>query len=211
MVVRNQPARQISYTITNNLKRDFVTPFFKFFSKQDIIEENIIWKGTYIYMKKSFLWGIIAIIIVISGGGFIIHEENKQNAAPSSQTASSKTSSKKSSSQTSSDSSEDSSDSSSASSSSEDSSSQSQSSSSDTGTAGQQGEGKAGDHTVNGKTVSEDTIINVKDKIKSLGFNPNAWSPQDIIDLYRFCVNRGHSDPDQITRSDVQDYLNNGQ
>ncbi len=202
MVVRNQPARQISYTITNNLKRDFVTPFFKFFSKQDIIEENIIWKGTYIYMKKSFLWGIIAIIIVISGGGFIIYEENKQNAAPSSQTASSKTSSKKSSSQTSSDSSEDSSD---------DSSSQSQSSSSDTGTAGQQGEGKAGDHTVSGKTVSEDTIISVKNKLKVLGFNPNAWSPQDIIDLYRFCVNHGHSDPDQITRSDVQDYLNNGQ
>lgn len=153
-------------------------------------------------MKESFLWGIVAIIIVISGGGFIIYEENKQNTAPSSQTASSKTSSKKSSSQTSSDSSEDSS---------EDSSSQSQSSSSDTGTAGQQGEGKAGDHTVNGKTVSEDTIISVKNKLKVLGFNPNAWSPQDIIDLYRFCVNRGHSDPDQITRSDVQDYLNNGQ
>ena len=59
--------------------------------------------------------------------------------------------------------------------------------------------------------VVDGTSASGKDKIKSLGFNPNAWSPQDIIDLYRFCVNRGHSDPDQITRSDVQDYLNNGQ
>lgn len=162
-------------------------------------------------MKKSILWGIIALVFIIGGGGIFIHEQNQQQRRnPAPQVASSNH--KKSSSSDSSSSSESSAISSQSSSIASSSASSAASSSNaddnqSTGTAGQHGEGKKGDHTVNGKEVDQDTIINVKDKLKGLGFNANAWSPQDIINLYRYCVNKGHSDPDQITKEDVEGYL----
>ena len=171
-------------------------------------------------MKKTILWTIVAAILLIGGGGYLIHHNN-QNSMPAPAESSSSSSKKKSSKSVSeSSSSESSSSEESTSSSTEDNSSSessvsssssqesSSSSSTDTGNAGKQGVGKPGDHTVNGKEVSQDTIINMKDKLKFLGYNPASWSPQDIIDLYRFATNRGHSDPDQLTKQDVQDYLN---
>ncbi|KRL87237.1 SpoIIIAH-like family protein [Lactobacillus kalixensis] len=167
-------------------------------------------------MKKSILWIIVFAALVIGGGGYVI-TRNNQASQPAPTQSSSKTSNKEkksssssissSSSQSSEESSASNNNSSEANSSSSSSSAQS-SSSVDTGNAGKQGVGKPGDHTVNGKTVDQDTIINMRDKLKSLGFNEQAWSPQDIIDLYRFATSRGHSDPDQLTKQDVEAYLN---
>ncbi|MDF7671821.1 hypothetical protein PT281_00785 [Lactobacillus sp. ESL0701] len=74
----------------------------------------------------------------------------------------------------------------------------------DTGNAGKTGEGAMGNHKVNGKTVGTSQIAQLRKKLKSLGFDPMSWSPQDLIDMYR---STGHSDPSQITKQDVQNYL----
>ncbi|MDF7668741.1 hypothetical protein [Lactobacillus sp. ESL0703] len=74
----------------------------------------------------------------------------------------------------------------------------------DTGNAGKTGEGAMGDHKVNGKTVGASQITQLRKQLKSLGFDPMSWSPQDLIDMYR---STGHSDPSQITKEDVQKYL----
>lgn len=78
---------------------------------------------------------------------------------------------------------------------------------SDTGTAGQKGAGKMGDHTVAGKTVDDDQLSSIKKKLDSLGYNSASWSPQDMIDLFRSANENGHSSPDQITKDDVENYL----
>lgn len=86
------------------------------------------------------------------------------------------------------------------------SSSQSSTSSTATGTAGSTGAGAKGDHTVDGKTVTQPTIKEIKDRLNKLGYNANAWSPQDLIDLYRHAYENGHTSPDQITKEDVDSY-----
>ncbi len=65
-----------------------------------------------------------------------------------------------------------------------------------------------GDHTVNGKVVDSDTISQIKKRLDSLGYNSAAWSPQDMIDLYRVVNNQnGKSTPEDITKDDVESYL----
>lgn len=73
-----------------------------------------------------------------------------------------------------------------------------------TGNAGKTGAGAMGDHKVNGKTVGSSQISQLRKKVGSLGYDSSSWSPQDLIDLYR---KSDHSDPSQITKSDVKSYL----
>lgn len=161
-------------------------------------------------MKKSILWGIIAIVFIVGGGGIFLNEQHQHSTSQPAKQTSSKKVSRKSSSLTSSSAISSSAASSSSKAASSTSAANSSSSSKDinnTGNAGKQGAGKMGDHTVNGKEVDQETIENVKKKLKSLGYNPASWSPQDIINLYRYASNQGHDTPDKITKDDVNGYL----
>ena len=64
-----------------------------------------------------------------------------------------------------------------------------------------------GDHTVNGQTVQADTLSKIKKQLDSLGYNSSAWSPQDMINLYRSVNQDGQTKPNQITKDDVESYL----
>lgn len=81
-----------------------------------------------------------------------------------------------------------------------------QSSSRDTGTAGSTGAGAMGDHTVNGKTVTQPTLDEIRAQLTKLGYNASAWSPQDLIDLFRHASENGHTKPEQITKEDVDSF-----
>lgn len=65
----------------------------------------------------------------------------------------------------------------------------------------------SGDHTVNGQTVQDDTLTEIKKQLDSLGYNSSAWSPQDMIDLYRSVNQTSRTNPSQITKDDVENYL----
>ncbi|MDF7638181.1 hypothetical protein PT285_01850 [Lactobacillus sp. ESL0791] len=80
----------------------------------------------------------------------------------------------------------------------------SSSSGGDTGNAGKTGEGAPGDHTVNGKTVTPAEIKEIKAQVAKAGEDANAWSPQDLIDLYR---SSKRTSPSQITKQDIANYL----
>ncbi|KRM39384.1 lipoprotein [Lactobacillus hamsteri DSM 5661 = JCM 6256] len=64
-----------------------------------------------------------------------------------------------------------------------------------------------GDHTVNGQTVQADTLSEIKKQLDSLGYNSSAWSPQDMINLYRSVNQDSQAKPSQITKDDVESYL----
>lgn len=156
-------------------------------------------------MKKTLFWGIILAVFIIGGTG-IIATQNSQHASQVKQSQSSKSSSSK---ESSSSSSMSSSSSNAASSSHKSEDHSSDSSSADTGNAGKTGAGKKEDQTVNGKKVDQDTIENIKSRLNQLGYNANSWSPQDIINLYRYASNQGHTDPEQISKHDIESYLKN--
>lgn len=63
------------------------------------------------------------------------------------------------------------------------------------------------DHTVNGSNVSLSTQDQIRNRLKALGISPNPWSPQDLINLYRYATTQGHKTPNDITKSDVENYL----
>lgn len=174
-------------------------------------------------MKKTIIW-VLAILILIVGGGIYLHRTSsrpqntatptvkvkpkkkkihpqpaKQSSISNSTTTYNKENKTKSSSSSSS--------SAAASSSSSNQASQSSSSSMNTGTAGKQGAGKMGDHTVNGQTVGNNTLAQIKQQLSNLGYDANAWSPQDMINLYRSVNQNGTKTPAQITKNDVENYL----
>lgn len=70
-----------------------------------------------------------------------------------------------------------------------------------------EGINKAGDHKVDGQTVSSANVSQIRSQLKSLGINPGPWSDQDIINLYRSAAANGHKTPDSITKDDVSNYL----
>lgn len=175
-------------------------------------------------MKKTIIGEIIAIILILGGGFYYLHSApvrhpaspvthvskkktrpkapaSKQPATHHSARPYNKENKTKKKSATASSAS-----SSSASKSSSASAAQSSSSVS-TGTAGQRGAGKMGDHTVNGKTVQSGTLAQIKQQLSSLGYDANAWSPQDMINLYRSVNQNGSKTPAQITKNDVENYL----
>ncbi|TVV07118.1 hypothetical protein FOF68_06665 [Lactobacillus jensenii] len=65
----------------------------------------------------------------------------------------------------------------------------------------------SGNRTVDGKNVSSATQSEIRNRLNSLGYNASPWSPQNIINLYRYAFAQGHKTPDSITKSDVENYL----
>lgn len=175
-------------------------------------------------MKKTIIW-ILAILAIIAGGGIYLHRTSsrpqntaaptvkvkpkkkkihRQPAKQSSSSNSASTYNKENKAKTSSSSS---SSAAVSSSSSQAQTKQSSSSSVNTGTAGKQGAGKMGNHTVNGQTVSNNVLAQIKQQLNNLGYDANAWSPQDMINLYRSVNQNGVKTPAQITKNDVENYL----
>lgn len=85
--------------------------------------------------------------------------------------------------------------------------SSSSASSLDTGNAGKHGEGKMGNHKVNGKTVQPSTLYQIGKRLNDIGYDANSWSPQDMIDLYRYAHQQGTTSPREITKTEVEHYL----
>lgn len=89
------------------------------------------------------------------------------------------------------------------------SSSSSEASKQSTGNAGKvkNGAGAMGDHKVKGEEVTQPTIDAIKKRMDSLGYNSSAWSPQDVINMYRKAADNGHDSVDSITKEDIESYL----
>lgn len=84
-----------------------------------------------------------------------------------------------------------------------------QSSKQSTGNAGKvkNGAGAMGDHKVKGEEVTKPTIDAIKKRMDSLGYNSRAWSPQDVINMYRKASENGHDSVNSITKQDIESYL----
>lgn len=78
-----------------------------------------------------------------------------------------------------------------------------------TGNAGKvkNGAGAMGDHKIKGEEVTKPTIDAIKKRMDSLGYNSSAWSPQDVINMYRKAADNGHDSVDSITKEDIESYL----
>lgn len=90
------------------------------------------------------------------------------------------------------------------SSSSADSSSSSSSSSSDQA----EGQSQSSNDKVNGSTVTSRDTQQIRNQLDNLGVGSSGWSPQDLINLFRYASSQGHTTIDSITKSDVEGYLN---
>lgn len=90
------------------------------------------------------------------------------------------------------------------SSSSADSSSSSSSSSSNQA----EGQGQSNNDKVNGSTVTSRDTLQIRNQLDNLGVGSSGWSPQDLINLFRYASSQGHTTIDSITKSDVEGYLN---
>lgn len=67
--------------------------------------------------------------------------------------------------------------------------------------------GAMGNHQVNGKSVTNDQISQLRKRVGQLGYEPTSWSPQDLIDLYRQAASHGRNSISAITKKDVEDFL----
>lgn len=168
-------------------------------------------------MKKRLVIAICALILILGGEAFYLHQQNAASR-PShprvtkvkpyhhikqpKQRNNNKVSSPSSSSSKLSSSAKTSSQSSQASS-----SAQSSSRRVNTGNAGKHGAGKMGNHQVNGQAVSQSTLSQIKSRLTALGYDASSWSPQDMINLWRFASGRGVTSPAAISRQNVQQYL----
>lgn len=90
------------------------------------------------------------------------------------------------------------------SSSSADSSSSSSSSSSNQA----EGQSQSSNDKVNGSTVTSRDTQQIRNQLDNLGVGSSGWSPQDLINLFRYASSQGHTTIDSITKSDVEGYLN---
>lgn len=107
---------------------------------------------------------------------------------------------------------------SSSSSSSEDSSSSSKSSSKDKASSSAdssssssnqaEGQSQSSNDKVNGSTVTSRDTQQIRNQLDNLGVGSSGWSPQDLINLFRYASSQGHTTIDSITKSDVEGYLN---
>lgn len=107
---------------------------------------------------------------------------------------------------------------SSSSSSSEDSSSSSKSSSKDESSSSAdssssssnqaEGQSQSSNDKVNGSTVTSRDTQQIRNQLDNLGVGSSGWSPQDLINLFRYASSQGHTTIDSITKSDVEGYLN---
>lgn len=109
-----------------------------------------------------------------------------------------------------------SSESSSSSSSSDSSSSKASSSSSSSSSAASsssnqaEGSGTSNNDKVGGSTVTSRDIQQIRTQLDKLGESTAGWSPQDLINLFNYAYQQGHTTLDSITKDDVEGYLKSG-
>lgn len=105
-----------------------------------------------------------------------------------------------------------SSDSSSKSSSKESSSSSSSSAASSASSSSNQAEGSgtSNNDKVGGSTVTSRDIQQIRTQLDNLGESTAGWSPQDLINLFNYAYQQGHTTIDSITKDDVEGYLKSG-
>ena len=105
-----------------------------------------------------------------------------------------------------------SSDSSSKSSSKESSSSSSSAASSSASSSSNQAEGSgtSNNDKVGGSTVTSRDVQQIRNQLDNLGESTAGWSPQDLINLFNYAYQQGHTTIDSITKDDVEGYLKSG-
>ncbi len=105
-----------------------------------------------------------------------------------------------------------SSDSSSKSSSKESSSSSSSDASSSASSSSNQAEGSGTSYNdkVGGSTVTSRDVQQIRTQLDNLGESTAGWSPQDLINLFNYAYQQGHTTIDSITKDDVEGYLKSG-
>lgn len=105
---------------------------------------------------------------------------------------------------------------SSSSSSSSDSSSSKASSSSNSSSAASsssnqaEGSGTSNNDKVGGSTVTSRDVQQIRTQLDKLGESTAGWSPQDLINLFNYAYQQGHTTIDSITKGDVEGYLKSG-
>lgn len=107
-------------------------------------------------------------------------------------------------------SSESSSSASSSKSSSKESSSSSSSAASSSSSNQAEGAGTSNNDKVGGSTVTSRDVQQIRNQLDNLGESTAGWSPQDLINLFNYAYQQGHTTIDSITKDDVEGYLKSG-
>lgn len=107
-------------------------------------------------------------------------------------------------------SSESSSSASSSKSSSKESSSSSSSAASSSSSNQAEGSGTSNNDKVGGSTVTSRDVQQIRNQLDNLGESTAGWSPQDLINLFNYAYQQGHTTIDSITKDDVEGYLKSG-
>jgi tetratricopeptide (TPR) repeat protein len=107
-------------------------------------------------------------------------------------------------------SSSESSSSSSSDSSSKSSSKESSSSSASSSSNQAEGSGTSNNDKVGGSTVTSRDVQQIRTQLDNLGESTAGWSPQDLINLFNYAYQQGHTTIDSITKDDVEGYLKSG-
>lgn len=71
-----------------------------------------------------------------------------------------------------------------------------------------EGQSQSSNDKVNGSTVTSRDTQQIRNQLDNLGVGSSGWSPQDLINLFRYASSQGHTTIDSITKSDVEGYLN---
>lgn len=71
-----------------------------------------------------------------------------------------------------------------------------------------EGQSQSSNDKVNGSTVTSRDTQQIRNQLDNLGVGSGGWSPQDLINLFRYASSQGHTTIDSITKSDVEGYLN---
>ncbi|MFR0614530.1 hypothetical protein ACLUXJ_09210 [Lactobacillus porci] len=70
-----------------------------------------------------------------------------------------------------------------------------------------EGAGQSVNDQVGGQTVTARDVQQIRNQLASLGEDSSGWSPQDLINLFRYANEQGHTTIDSITKDDVKGYL----
>lgn len=73
-----------------------------------------------------------------------------------------------------------------------------------------EGSGASNNDKVGGSTVTSRDIQQIRNQLDNLGESTAGWSPQDLINLFNYAYQQGHTTIDSITKDDVEGYLKSG-
>lgn len=95
-------------------------------------------------------------------------------------------------------------------SSSKESSSSSSSAASSSSSNQAEGSGTSNNDKVGGSTVTSRDVQQIRNQLDNLGESTAGWSPQDLINLFNYAYQQGHTTIDSITKDDIEGYLKSG-